>query len=202
MPINPNVKKNLEGSENEEFKSIILNIFRYDSPSGRQIADAVTYEKETGDAIGKNIEAFAGGIGDTQIVEYICDLCPEFAEILMNYSINIPEEDRTFGLLLDKFSEYIVNQYKVNKIEKFNEIFEMVELGLTHGNGNVNNMFRTNILENIQNVAGNQDIDPSVFIKYLGKNSLMWWNEINRFWGDLEKYYKLKYPNQLANEKL
>lgn len=198
MPINPNVEKNLKSVDNEELKRLVLNIFRYDSPSGRQIADAVTYEKETGDAIGRNIEAYTGDIGDGQVIDLICSLCPDFAESLMSYSINIPEEDRTFTLLLDKFSEYIVEQYKTHDLEKFKEIFELIELGLAKGNGNIQNLFTSNVLENIQNISGNQDINPEVFIKYLGNNTLMWWKEIDRFWADLERYYKTKYPHQLG----
>ncbi len=196
MPINPNTRKNLKGAENPEFIRIILGLFRYDSPSGRQIADAITYEKETGDVIGKSIEAFSGDFTDGQVIDSICSISPDFAENLMNYSVNIPENDRTFSLLLDKFSEYIVEQYKAGNTNKFSEIFDLIEQCLSRGTETVHHGITTNVLENIQNFAGNQDINPNVFLQYLGKNSEMWWNEIDRFWHDLEKYYKTKYPDQ------
>ena len=36
---------------------------------------------------------------------------------------------------------------------------------------------------------GNQDINPDLLIQYLKPESLKWWNEINRFWHELEIFY-------------
>jgi hypothetical protein len=37
-------------------------------------------------------------------------------------------------------------------------------------------------LEGIQNVWGNNSIDPEIMFNYLGEKSRNWWIELNRFW--------------------
>ena len=195
MPINPKVKEYLKNAVNLELKRLIFTTHRYNSKLGKGMADAIKYEKETRDAIGKNFPISEGPLTSPETVKIIIKLCPEFEKQWIDYSKNLKSEDKSYGLFISRFAEYVVELYKQNKIEDFGGIFELVELCLTQGKKNVQDTFAITFLENIQDLAGNQDINPEVFVKYLGSESLKQWNEINRFWDDLENYYNKNNEN-------
>jgi hypothetical protein len=43
-------------------------------------------------------------------------------------------------------------------------------------------------LEGIQNVWGNNSVNPEIMFKYLGDTSRKWWAELNKFWNGEIKF--------------
>ncbi len=195
MLINPTVVEYLKGVDNQEIKKLIFCTYRYNSKLGKGLPDAIGYEKYTGDLIGKNLSRSAGDLSEVQTVAMIIELCPDFEDIWLESTRSLEPEDKTYSLLISKFAEYIVEKYKSNSIENFKDIFDITEVCLRIGETTVQNTFTTSLLEDIQNLAGNQDINPNVFLPYLGDETQKWWNEINRFWDDLENYYTKNTPS-------
>ena len=188
MPINPKVIEYLKVGDNEEGKLLIFGAFRYDSKTGKGLADAISYERETGDLIGKNFPRGFGTVPGVNVVEAIIELCPNFERDWLAYSKNLKPDEKTFTHLLTKFAQYVVKQFRSGRTEKFKTIFLIVEAALLSGEEYVQNWVCTAFLEDLQNIAGNYDIDPEVFKQYLGPEATKWWNEIYRFWTDLEYY--------------
>lgn len=191
MLTNPEVEKNLIGIENLEIKKLIYTNFRYDSKSGKGLADSIGYEKSTGDYIGKSIQSPTGNLYPDPVMKIFIQVCPSFEEDWKEYLSRWGEnEERGITNDLAEFAYHIVWLRINNKVEEFNDIFNAIEYALAEGNDAMHNILATGLLENIQNITGNMGGDPDAFIKWLGPVTKMWWDEINRFWGDLEKYHE------------
>lgn len=187
---NPEVEKNLKGIENLEVKKLIYTNFRYDSESGKGLADSIEYEKSTGDYIGKSIQSSKGDLYPDPIMKIFIQVCPSFEEEWNRYLSGWGDNDER-GITNDlaAFAYHIVWLRTNNKVEEFNDIFSAIEYALAEGNDAMHNILATGLLENIQNIAGNMGGDPNVFTKGLGPVTKMWWDEVDRFWKDLEEYY-------------
>jgi len=191
MIINPAVEKSLSDVESEEVKKLILTNFRYDSKTGRGVSDSIKYEESTGDYIGKYIDSPKGELYPDPIIGIFLQLCPSFDEVWKSY-LSRWSVGEVRGIIndLSEFSYHIVWLLVNNKTEEFGDIFDAVEYLLAEGNDAMHNILTTGLLENIQNITGNTGEDPRAFFEWLGPVTSMWWNEIDRFWEDLEKYYE------------
>jgi hypothetical protein len=122
-------------------------------------------------------------------VDYIFSLCPDFEAAWLEHARSLDDIDITYSLLLSKFAEYIVNNYQQADLTA---IFGLIELCLSKGEKDVQEAFATVLLEDLQNISGNQDINPDIFVPFMQPQTKQWWDEINRFWTDLEKHYLRK----------
>ena len=61
-------------------------------------------------------------------------------------------------------------------------MFEAIERLHLEGDEYVREAATIGALEGIQNVAGNDGIDPEEFVIYLRPESLRWWGQLNEFW--------------------
>ena len=64
----------------------------------------------------------------------------------------------------------------------------MIEHLHTNGDAEVRTAATIGLLEDIQNVWGNNDVDPEQFIIYLLPESRKWWDELNAFWHGERRY--------------
>ena len=92
-------------------------------------------------------------------------------------------------MFLNRLAQYLVELIKFNKFNNTSDFFHLIEIFLIDGEIQLQNLIATALLEDIQNYMGNQDINPDLLIQYLKPESLKWWNEINRFWHELEVFY-------------
>ena len=189
MPINPEVVRPLLEVSDEELKNLIYSTYRYDSKLGKGIADAVRYEKATGDFIGKNFSASNNKISISTAGEGFMILFPDFKKAWEEYTVTFKKKDITFSLFLNRLAQYLVELIKFNKFNNTSDFFHLIEIFLIDGEIQLQNLIATALLEDIQNYMGNQDINPDLLIQYLKPESLKWWNEINRFWHELEIFY-------------
>lgn len=189
MSLNPKVAQDLKGVENIEVKRITCSIYRYNSKSGKALADAVRYETATGDMIGKGEVFESGELDDRQAVSIITQLFPEFDKECLEYLNQLPEDDRTVRIVFQRYAIYLSEHINIISEEDRDALFEIIEVILTNCSAGLRKMVATDFLEEVQNIFGNNDIDPEQYVKYLRPITKKWWNEINRFWADLEKYY-------------
>lgn len=191
MLLNPKVVQDLKGIENIEVKRITSSIYRYNSKSGKGLADAVRYETATGDRIGKDETFESGEFDDRQAVSVITQLFPDFDKECLEYLNQLPEDDRTVKVVFQRYAIYLSEH--INEISEDNKkaLFEIIELILTYCSAGLKELVAKDFLEELQNMFGN-NIDPEKYVKYLHPISRKWWEEINRFWGDLENYYTNK----------
>lgn len=90
----------------------------------------------------------------------------------------------------------IVVLYKADETTEFEKIFGVLERFIIEGDEYVENTGIIGFIENLQNVAGNNELDPEVFYKYLKPLSVKLWNKVNLFWEDPDSYLK-----QIKDEK-
>ena len=119
-------------------------------------------------------------IKENEILPMIVEACPSFADKLREHR-EVLQEEITYTEL-GAFANYLVDLYKQEKTDDFVEIFEVVEKLHIEGNEFVKEAATIGFLEGLQNIAGNRDLEPEVFYKYLKPISAKWWNELNKFW--------------------
>ncbi|HVY67724.1 MAG TPA: hypothetical protein VHA30_02435 [Patescibacteria group bacterium] len=172
-------KKESKPQANTEFKNIMDSLYR--PGTKRNVVDALTYEKETGDLIGKNFKTTAGDMKAEQATYILTRISSKF------FKENGEKKFDSFYSFLSSYARHLVHLIKENDLKEFSGIFEAIEVIIKHGTADVSNAMVTGLLEDIQNIAGSNGIDPKLFEPHLFPESKKWWNEINRFWNDLEK---------------
>ncbi len=63
---------------------------------------------------------------------------------------------------------------------QFQKLFSTVESLLQNGDGEIQNLISVGLLEDIQNIASHRSFSLDVFRVYLGPQSLIAWDEVNR----------------------
>jgi len=178
-------KKKIKPEEAAQgLKSILDTLNRPNSK--RNVADALKYEKETGDFIGKGVQAQTQSIpviDEKQAVYILSHIAPDFIKEVGGKKIV------GFYSLLAEYAKHLISLLRANKTINFSGIFEAIEVIIKNGKLEIRNAIVTGLLEDIQNIAGNNSLDPKQFEKYLFPESKKWWDEINRFWKDLETYH-------------
>jgi hypothetical protein len=70
----------------------------------------------------------------------------------------------------------------VCETEEFPAVFQVVETWHILGDSYVQEAATIGLLEGIQNIAGNEGMDPEAFAPWLLPESQKWWGKLNRFW--------------------
>jgi hypothetical protein len=116
--------------------------------------------------------------------------CPSFESYWLEYLNESygPDDEQLLYVDLGEFSHHLLRLYKQKNISEFTEVFKVVELLHTDGDDYVKEAATIGLLESIQNVFGNNQIDPEVFTQYLEPVSLYWWRRLNDFWNGISKH--------------
>ncbi len=113
------------------------------------------------------------------MLSMLIEVCPSFTE-------KLHEHRELFGEItyaeLGEFAHHLIDLYKQNKTNEFAKVFDVIERFHSEGNNYVKEAATIGLLEGLQNVAGNRDLKPEVFEKYLKPVSAKWWNELDKFW--------------------
>lgn len=108
--------------------------------------------------------------------------CPSFEEPWREY---VGDPTYQAGLLyidLGEFAHHLVRLQKAGETSEFGSVFLVVEELHTDGDAYVREAATIGLLEGIQNVAGNNGLDPGAFHPYLQPESAKWWGKLNAFW--------------------
>jgi hypothetical protein len=190
-----NVKKRIfKGVKNEKLKSLIASTYRYNSKMNRTIADAIRYEKRSGDFIGRNLstDTLDGVVSEDAILPFMLEECPSFQSVLEEIYTDWGDDDRSLSMDLTDLAGHLVNLIKEDKVDEFIGVFGTVENLISLGNEKVIRFIAISFLEDLQNMSGNNGIDPESFSDWLLPNTRVWWDEINRFWHDLEIFLEIE----------
>lgn len=129
-----------------------------------------------------------------EMLPMLVGVCPSFADKLQELR-NLFEEELTYTEL-GAFANHLVDLYKQGKTDEFAKVFNVVEKFYIEGDEFVKEAATIGLLEGLQNIAGNRDLEPEVFFKYLKPVSTKWWNELTKFWNA-----EIKYVGETINEK-
>ncbi len=89
---------------------------------------------------------------------------------------------------LGDFACHLVDLYKRNELNEFNQVFDVVELLHIDGDDFVKEAVTIGLLEGIQNIASNSGVNPEEFVGFLKPISANWWNNLNDFWSGKTEY--------------
>lgn len=116
-----------------------------------------------------------------QVIPLLLNACPSFLKKWEEHRA-IYEDEELLYVDLGEFAHHLVELLKVNRIEEFPAVFEIIERMHLEGDHYVQEAATIGMLEGIQNVAGNSGVEPEEFVEYLKPESAKWWQQLNDFW--------------------
>ena len=113
-----------------------------------------------------------------EVDEYLISSFPDFS---------IDEIDKGLPYsIAGSFALYLLQAYKNNFIDTLVLAGKFIEDLYTYEDEYIDNLATIGYLEAIQNVWGNNSVNPEEFVKYLGPTSQKCWVALNRYWnGDI-----------------
>ena len=124
----------------------------------------------------------------------LLEACPSFTEKWREHRAYWGEEQLLY-LDLSEFARHLVELQRSNQTNEFLVVFNVVERLHLEGDDFVKEAATIGLLEGIQNIAGNNGVNPEVFVPYLKSNSVKWWRQLNDFWDG-----KITYVGATINE--
>ncbi len=119
----------------------------------------------------------------------IVEACPSFANKWEEHKREYHDEENFLPYIaLGELARLLIDLYRENKTSEFEAVFNVIERLHIEGEHYVKEAATIGFLEGIQNIAGNNDLDPEVFYEFLKPLSAKWWNELNKFWNAEIKY--------------
>jgi hypothetical protein len=116
-------------------------------------------------------------ITQKQIIPMLTEACPSFQN----------DEELVYVALGD-FARHLLALYQDQKITSFPAVARVIERLHIEGDGEVKETATIGLLEGIQNVWGNNEVDPELFTAHLLPESRKWWDELNAFWRGERRY--------------
>ena len=80
------------------------------------------------------------------------------------------------------FAHYLLNAFQNSSIDTLYLAGKFIEELYSYKNIKIDELATVGYLEAIQNVWGNNSVDPEEMVKYLGSTSQKWWIKLNHFW--------------------
>ena len=108
--------------------------------------------------------------------------CPSFLPAWNEMQVEQNKKERLYYIELASFASHLIKLKTDSKTEEFSEVFGVIERLHIEGDEYVQEVATVGLLEDIQNIAGNQGLERVVFIPYLHPVSKSWWYALNRFW--------------------
>ncbi len=81
---------------------------------------------------------------------------------------------------MGELAHYVVEAYEQGNTTQYQELFSAVEHVLQKGDREIQNLIWVGLLEDIQNIASHCSFGPDAFRSWLGPQSLIAWDEVNR----------------------
>lgn len=112
-----------------------------------------------------------------QITSLLLEACPSFKKTYEAFD----DKDLNYAVA-GELAHHLLDLYKNNKTEEFSKLARLIEEFHTKGDSYVKEYATIGILEDIQNVWGNNKTDPEKFAVFLLPVSLKYWKSLNNFW--------------------
>ena len=109
---------------------------------------------------------------------------PHWNEFLAEWD---DEPDLPLYLALGSLAEHLLQRLMENDTEGFDSIFAVVEDWHTNGDSYVREAASIGLLESLQNHSGGSDRRTTTVEPWLGSESKLWWDKLDRFWEGDEK---------------
>ncbi len=122
-----------------------------------------------------------------QVMPLFLRACPSFTAKWEEHRAYYDNEDLLY-IDLGEFAHHLIELHKTNQTEELPAVFDVIEKLHIEGEAYVKEAATIGMLEAIQNVAGNNGINPEEFTCYLKPESAKWWRELNDFWNGEIQY--------------
>jgi hypothetical protein len=119
-------------------------------------------------------------IAKEQVMPLFFNACPSFTADCEAYGCN--PRDHLLYIEMGLLARHLIELYKSNQTAEFPAVFRIIERLHIEGDYYVKEAATIGMLESIQNIAGNNGLDPDVFVPWLGVESRKWWDQLNDFW--------------------
>jgi hypothetical protein len=110
----------------------------------------------------------------------LLEACPSFRTAWEGHLRDNGEE--ILYVALGDFARHLLDLFSAGKTEAFPSVGQVIERLHVEGDAYVREAATIGLLEGIQNVWGNNNIDPELFVPYLLPESIRWWKSLNKFW--------------------
>ncbi len=110
----------------------------------------------------------------------LLEACPSFRPKWDEHVEDYGEE--LLYVALGSLARHLLDLYKQQKVDCYSAVARVIEQLETEGDGYVREAATIGLLEGIQNVWGNNNVDPELFFPYLLPQSAKWWRSLNDFW--------------------
>lgn len=121
-----------------------------------------------------------------QVIPLFLESCPSFRK-----EWDRSDQEFDHGLLyvvLGGFARHLLQLQQQGQTEEFAAVSEVIERLHVEGDSYVKNAATVGLLEAIQNVWGNNGVDPELFAKCLHQESARRWRSLNDFWSGKTKF--------------
>ncbi len=119
------------------------------------------------------------------MIPLLIEACPSFQPVLDEHR-KYYEEEITYTEL-GEFARHLLHLHHQHQTEVFPAVAQAIERLHVEGDHYVREAATIGLLEGIQNVWGNNDTDPELFVPYLLPESVRWWRSLNDFWSGKSK---------------
>lgn len=117
-----------------------------------------------------------------QMLPFLTKACPSFLPVWEQIQAERGANEPLIYIELGMFAQHVVELQIAGRTAEFAGIFALVERFCTEGDEFVLNAVVVGLLEDIQTIAGNRNVDPTVYEPFLLPVSAGWWIGLNRFW--------------------
>jgi len=119
-------------------------------------------------------------IEQDQVLQRLLSACPAFEPAYLAHVAD--HGDDLLYLAAGEFAETLLTLREQGDEAQLASAGAAIEQLHLEGTPWVKELATIGLLESIQNLWGNRGVDPDLFVKFLGPESLRWWNGLNRFW--------------------
>lgn len=119
-------------------------------------------------------------ISEDQVIRLLMEACPSY---------RLPAEDQgALYVILGDFARHLLQLYREHQTEVFPAVARVIERLHVEGDDYVREAATIGLLESIQNVWGNEGVDPGLFVQHLPPVSARWWRSLNDFWSGKSRF--------------
>jgi len=122
-----------------------------------------------------------------QMIQLLLEACPSFQKEWDAHREEYGEEVLYYVALGD-FARHLLDLHQKREVETFPAVARVIEQLHIEGDSYVGESATIGLLEGIQNVWGNNHVDPELFFPFLLPVSGKWWRSLNDFWNGKSKF--------------
>lgn len=123
-----------------------------------------------------------------RIMPILLEACPSFRP---TWETELDDEDKKLiYICLGTLAHHLAKLHREQHREEFPAVAKAIESLCVEGDHFTQEAAVIGLLEGIQNVWGNQDLDPEEFQRFLLPAGAKGWADLNRFWSNLGEYYR------------